>query len=469
MPSLEIHSKKLAIYHDPELIFCNIYGKSDPAFWLDSNDLSRFSFMGDGQGPNSFLLSYRTQELQEGIFDYLKMEIAARKCHCPEIPFDFNGGFVGYLGYEIKAECGSTLTHRSCLQDAMFLFADRLLAIDHQEKSIYLLSIVEQGHKQDANSWFEQITRELSELEPIPKRLPQDYSKEPIKFQLSRSHQTYISDIEKCLEEIYQGQSYQICLTNQIKTKIRPDPLEFYRNLRQSNPAPYSAYLRFGQIAVICSSPECLLKIDQDNWAQSKPIKGTIRRGQTGLEDQVLKEILIHSEKDRAENLMIVDLMRNDLGKVCEIGTVEVPKLMDIESYATVHQMVTTVCGRLKSGLVATDCLQVLWPGGSMTGAPKLKTMEIIDSLEQECRGIYSGSIGFLALNGTCDLNIVIRTAIITPEGTSIGIGGGIVSMSNPEEEYQEALLKAQALIESLVVTLKGSFGKDQYQILTDF
>jgi len=467
MPNLQLYSKKLDLYHDPELIFCNIYGQSNPAFWLDSNELSRFSFMGDGQGANSFLVEHHTQAQSENIFDYLKSEIAKRSCNSETIPFDFNGGFVGYLGYELKAECGSKLLHRSPLPDALLLFADRFLAIDHLEKVIYLVCLVGQDQQNQAEFWFEQIIKQMENLCPIPEIVSQSSLEEPVTFHLSRSYQNYISDIEQCLKEIYKGESYQVCLTNQIKTQVRPDPMRFYLNLRRSNPAPYAAYLRFGEIAVICSSPESFLKIDRNNWAQSKPIKGTIKRGETNLQDQILRESLRNSEKDRAENLMIVDLLRNDLGRVCEIGTVQVPKLMDIETYATVHQMVSTVRGRLRAGLDVTDCLKAVWPGGSMTGAPKLRTMEIIDCLEQECRGIYSGSIGYLALNGTCDLNIVIRTAVITPEGTSIGVGGGIVAMSQAESEYQETLLKAQALIEALVVTVKGTFDEDQYQILT--
>ncbi len=202
-------------------------------------------------------------------------------------------------------------------------------------------------------------------------------------------------------------------------------------------------------MTIVCFSPERFLKLDKKGYLESKPIKGTARRGKNKQEDEQLKKQLQYSEKEQAENLMIVDLLRNDLGKICEIGSVTVPKLMSIETYSTVHQMVSTVRGKIKPDVTPLDCIKACFPGGSMTGAPKKRTMEIIDELETEARGIYSGSIGFIALNGTIDLNIVIRTAIITPEQTTIGIGGAITILSNPQDEFEEIILKAKAIIDN--------------------
>ncbi|MBE9053452.1 aminodeoxychorismate synthase component I, partial [Nostocales cyanobacterium LEGE 11386] len=464
-PQYQICSKKLHIYPDAEQVFVHLFGSETNAFWLDSSlvepGLSRFSFMGGSGGLNSLLVQYRTQTREltitqsgtvtrctESIFDYLKRELNHRRCQSDELPCDFNCGFVGYFGYELKAECGSELVHLASLPDAMFILADQIIVFDHQEQATYLVCLINKHQTTQAQAWFESIEKQLCTLAPLPPITPKD-SKDPILFRFSRSHQTYIDNIQKCLHEIKEGESYQVCLTNKLYTDTTPDPLTFYRTLRRVNPAPHAAFLRFGDIAIACSSPERFLKIDCTGWVETKPIKGTLRRGQTPEEDEILREQLRNSEKDRAENLMIVDLLRNDLGLVCEVGSIHVPKLMDVETYATVHQLVSTIRGCLRPDMRATDCIKMAFPGGSMTGAPKIRTMKIIDNLEQEARGVYSGAIGFLALNGAADLNIVIRTALLTPNETSIGIGGGIVALSDPQAEFEEAFLKAKALIQA--------------------
>ncbi|MFN5871946.1 MAG: aminodeoxychorismate synthase component I [Aphanizomenon sp.] len=477
----QLCTRKLNLCPDTELMFVHLFSKSANAFWLDSSrvelGLSRFSFMGDNSGDHSLLIHYRTkgQELTitqsdtvsfktEGIFDYLQGEIEKRHCRSDHLPFDFNCGFVGYFGYELKAECGGKLNHSSTLPDAMFLLADRMIAIDHQEQTIYLLCLIYPGQTASAENWFETIKHQIDHLPPLLSVVPQK-KETPIIFRLSRSEKTYLDDIEKCLQEIYEGETYQVCLTNQIHTDTTVDPLEFYRLLRRINPAPYAAFLRFGDVGIACSSPERFLQIDRQGWVETKPIKGTLPRGKTPQEDFILRDRLQNSEKDRAENLMIVDLLRNDLGRVCKVGTVHVSKLMAVETYATVHQLVTTIRGQLRDNMSAVDCIRNAFPGGSMTGAPKLRTMEIIDRLEQEARGVYSGSIGFLGLNGSANLNIVIRTAVMTAQQTSIGIGGGIVALSHPRMEFEETMLKAKALIYAMMITNCGVVDHDQYYI----
>ncbi|MBE8970285.1 aminodeoxychorismate synthase component I [Nostocales cyanobacterium LEGE 12452] len=485
----ELYTRKLDICPNTEQIFVQLFENAPNAFWLDSSrvelGLSRFSFMGDGSGANSLLVRYHTQTQEliitqsdtvthrtESIFEYLKREIDCRSCQADDLPFDFNCGFVGYFGYELKAECGSSLVHSSPLPDAIFLLADRMIAIDHQEQCLYLLQLIKKGQTEQVETWFDNIQQQLETLDPLFPFVPQENC-QPVNFRLSRTYQNYIQDIQQCLDEIHEGETYQVCLTNQLYTNATPDPLTFYRTLRKINPAPYSAFLRFGEIAmpaasvaIACSSPERFLRIDRQGWVETKPIKGTLPRGETPEADFVLREKLRNSEKDRAENLMIVDLLRNDLGRVCEVGSIHVPKLMDVETYPTVHQLVTTIRGRLRSDLQAVDCVQAAFPGGSMTGAPKIRTMQIIDRLEQEARGVYSGAIGFLGLNGSADLNIVIRTAVLTPNQTSIGIGGGIIALSEPEMEFQETLLKAKALIDALLLTMHGTSEPDVCPIL---
>jgi para-aminobenzoate synthetase len=469
-PELELEVRRLDGLCDPERVFCAEFADADHAFWLDSSkvagDRSRFSFMGAAGGPLSSVVTYDvaarelrierpdgTEVRRESIFDHLDRELRRLGQVGHELPFDLTCGFVGYLGYELKADCEGDLVHRSPLPDAAFVFADRLVAFDHRERATYVLGLVDPA---GANRrWVQETADRVAAAPPAPPlELPAEGA--DVEFRLSRSHETYLADIGRVKDYLTDGETYEVCLTNRISADVAPEPLRLYRILRHINPAPFAAFLRFGELAVASSSPERFLKIHRDGWAEAKPIKGTCGRGQDPEEDRRLAEHLRTDEKTRAENLMITDLLRNDLGIVCDVGTVHVPHLMEVESFETVHQLVSTVAGHVREDLGAADGIRACFPGGSMTGAPKKRTMEIIDELEHEPRGVYSGAIGYLGLSGAADLNIVIRTIVLHDGSASIGTGGAIVMQSDAEEEYEEILLKAEAPMRAIMLSVAG-------------
>ncbi|RTD84996.1 aminodeoxychorismate synthase component I [Variovorax atrisoli] len=460
--ALSLHAECIDTAADAEDVFVSAFGHSDCAFWLDSSlaeaGRARFSFMGDASGPRAQVLTYCTapRELQvrrggvlqvrdESIFDYLRTHIPDVPLQSPGLPFDFTGGFVGYFGYELKRELDGSRAHDADTPDAAWILADRFLAFDHAEQQVWIACLDEATPGDENRRWM-QAMRECLANVPTAARSSNDAARDlqPLAWRLDL--QTYRDLILRCQHEILQGETYEVCLTNQLVGEGRIRALDIYRVLRRHNPAPYAAYLRIGGCAVLCASPELFLRISGDRAVESKPIKGTAARGATPEEDLAIAEAMTADEKTRAENLMIVDLLRNDLNRVCEIDSVHVPSLFAVETYATVHQLVSTIRGRLRAELSAVDCVRAAFPGGSMTGAPKVRTMKILDEIEGAARGIYSGSIGYLSLNGTTQLNIVIRTLVAANGRISIGAGGAIVAMSDPDDEVAEIVLKAQAL-----------------------
>jgi para-aminobenzoate synthetase len=473
LSGVSVRYRKLPFYPDSEAAYVNLFGSAQPAFWLDSSlvveGLSRFSFMGACTAENGELVSYNLStgklhvrrrglvtEHSEDIFGYLSRRIAEMQVSSDDLPFPFPGGYVGYLGYELKSECGgySRYQHRASTPDAVFVLADRFIAFDHIQKCAYLVGL-EGPSLSGLDAWFDHCEARLQAM-----RRPNPWVRvervHPIDVELRHCPSEYLARIDESKREIREGNSCEVCLTNQMHIPGRLDKLNCYRALREINPAPYSAYLRFPGVTILSSSPERFLTVTSGR-VESKPIKGTFPRGDTPEEDEALKRTLQNSEKDRAENLMIVDLLRNDLGIVCEIGSVRVPKLFDVESYATVHQLVSTIRGQLPAGRSAVDCVRSSFPGGSMTGAPKIRTMEIIDRLEEGPRGVYSGAIGYFGLDGDADLNIVIRTIVAAGDTLSIGVGGAIVSLSDPEAELEETYVKGKALLRTLELTLPES------------
>ena len=469
---LELRTRRLGHAIDPEAAFDALYADSEVAFWLDSGQpgpQGRFSFLGDVSGPLAATVSYdvekgevmveRDGKLEMGrgpLLDHLDRELRRLRPLAPELPFGFDCGFVGYLGYELKAECGADRAHRSELPDAALVFADRLVAVDHDEGDTHLLCLTRPDEAAEAERWLAAKASTLASLDPRRDECEKrgggpraedapNGTASPGEPRLSRSHARYLEDIGECKARLIEGESYEICLTNSLSTEFDADPLDLYRELRRVNPAPFSAYLRFGDLAVLSSSPERFLKVDRGQRVEARPIKGTSRRGATPEEDARLAARLGGDPKCQAENLMIVDLLRNDLGSVSEVGSVKVTALMEVETYETVHHLVSAIQARLRAGATATDCVRACFPPGSMTGAPKRRTMEILDRIEGRPRGPYSGVIGYFGLGGGCDLSVAIRTIVVAGGEAVIGAGGAIVTESDPQREYEEMVLKAEA------------------------
>jgi para-aminobenzoate synthetase len=490
---VELRVRAIAAEPPTEPLFERLFGSAEHAFWLDSADaptrLAQSSYLGTSAGADHCVLSYdaaegmvRTRRGEESkiergsIFDVLGRELFERTIEPPAEPTGgLVGGFVGYLGYECKADCGSPLVHRSDLPDATLMLANRVVAVDHINHRTELLALCRDSDRDDAERWLDEAEAVVHDVlaaapEASAETEPATRASSPppeaaVTFRCGRGREQYLADIARCQTALAAGESYEVCLTDQISTSANPDPFELYRVLRRTNPAPFAAYLKLGEVAVVSSSPERFLSVDRDRRVQARPIKGTTSRSEDPVLDAELRAGLTQDEKTYAEHLMIVDLLRNDLGRVCEIDSVRVPELMVVEDYATVHQLISTVTGVLENGRTPVECVRACFPGGSMTGAPKLRTMEIIDDIEREARGVYSGALGYFGVDGSVDLSIVIRTIVLRPGATTIGAGGAIVMQSDPREEFDEILLKARAPMAAIAQVVTGSDSPEAWTV----
>lgn len=446
---------------DTSELYEKLYAYDDRTLWLDSSKveegLSRFSIFGL-QGKKrghtikydvdkklvekTFLASQEKEIFEESIFDFLKAN-RPKWDYDETLPFDFQLGYIGYFGYELKKDTENVSNkHSYSYPDAYLKYCDRALVYDHLEKKLYILSYG------DDLDWKKDIKKILDEDLEIKKEREEKRKFPKLKF--VKDKKTYTEDILKIKELIRAGETYEVCLTNRLDIFDKIDGKKYYMELRDKSPGQYSAFLPLDELKIASSSMEKFLRVDKDKIVSTKPIKGTIKRGESKEEDESLIEELRSEEKTKSENLMIVDLLRNDLGKFCEIGSVEVPKLMDVETYKTLHQLVTTVSGKIKEDVDIIEVLEKTFPGGSMTGAPKKRTLEIIDELETYPRGVYSGTIGYISNNSTMDFNIVIRTALIEEDKATIGVGGAIILLSDEEEEFDEIVLKAKGSLLAL-------------------
>lgn len=458
-----LHSLEIP-YIDP---ICAVFPFIEEPFtiFLDSaltdNNLGRYSFIG----VDPFLtLSSKNGEvrLNDQVFNGNPFEILQEQLekyplhHNVDLP-PFQTGAAGYFAYDLNHHLEKLPIPGEDdmgFPDLMLGFYDMILAFDHVQHRTWILS---SGYpEQESNNRNARAQARIQEMQDMLKTIPEDiprpvYPETPQPLTSNFSRDEYELAVQKVIDYIYDGDIFQANLTQRFVTQLASDdtPFALYQRLRKINPAPFAAYLNFNDTVIASASPERFLKLS-GNQVETRPIKGTRPRGTTSVEDQALAQELLESEKDNAENVMIVDLLRNDLSRVCLPHSINTPEICILESYATVHHLVSTVIGQLKPEVNVIDLLKATIPGGSITGAPKIRAMEIIAELEPSWRGPYCGNIGYISFSGDMDTSIVIRTYAIKNDQITFQAGGGIVADSDPAAEYEETFDKARALIHAL-------------------
>ncbi|WP_440709261.1 anthranilate synthase component I family protein [Herbiconiux sp. YIM B11900] len=444
--------------------FAALYGDRGDVFWLD--DPSGWSYIGSGApwSPEGPVLPALRAELERQAWgegyatggigesgDSGDSDDPARS----GMP-GFQLGLIGWLGYGLAAETmGLPGMPRSRHPEAAFLRVDRAVAFAPDGSAVLLATGGPQATKErwgaEPAAWRAHVLRVLGGRAPTITVPTEDA---PLAARWLDDRGSYLAKVRACQEAIARGDAYVLNLSTEIAVDAAPDaldPLAVHRRLRALSPSHHAAYLRIGDVALISSSPETFLEVDPaERVARTHPVKGTRRRSADPLTDDRLRDELLASEKERAENVMIVDLMRNDLARVAEPGGVEVERLLFTETYPQVHQLVSSVRARLRPETDAADLLEAVFPAGSMTGAPKRSAVGILNGLEQRPRGLYAGAFGTFGRDGRIDLAMSIRSIVVDAQGATIGVGGGITALSIPEEEYDEVQLKAGALLRAL-------------------
>lgn len=395
----------------------------------------------------------RTELSRADPFELLRKYVAMdASCH-GELPF--SGGAIGYFGYDLTRRIErlpARARDAERIPDMAIGIYDWAVVVDHSERRAWLAG---QGRDPDTDLKWNSLVRLFTDTPPERHRVPFRVTS-PVTSNLTPQH--YGRAFDRVLDYISAGDCYQVNLAQRFSAAASGDPWLAYQRLRLINPAPYSAFLSTPYAQILSASPERFLRVE-NRQVETKPIKGTRpRAGHPRLDAEQIAE-LVASEKDRAENLMIVDLLRNDLSKNCELGSVKVPKLFEVESFATVHHLVSTVTGKLAPGRDAIDLLRGAFPGGSITGAPKLRAMQIIEEIEPHRRGVYCGAIGYVGYDGNMDTNIAIRTLVHSHGTVRFWAGGGIVADSQREAEYQETFDKAAALLSLLQQSAESASG----------
>jgi para-aminobenzoate synthetase component 1 len=448
------------------------------SFFLDSGinpyGLGRYSFIGSDPflvfsscGGDIQLVSHDDRILLRGNpLDILREQLNRYNIDKSKYPVPFVGGVVGYLGYDLChfiERLPVTTRDDVMLPDCCMAFYDSVLAYDHVENRVYAIAsglpdVDRVRRERKARQRIDELTylvchngknNDIKRTKRVSSKSRFMDVNDSVELRSNFTRDEYLKAVENAIEYIANGDIFQVNLSQRFSVDLAVDPYELYLRLRSISPAPFACYLNFGEVTVASASPERFLHLD-GNLVQTRPMKGTRPRGRSPVEDDMLAAELLRSKKDCAENIMIVDLERNDLGKVCEYGSVKVRDLCTLEKYATVFQLTSTVTGKLREDKDRIDLLKAAFPGGSITGAPKVRAMEIIDELEPTRRGVYTGSAGYLGFDGCMDLNIVIRTFVIKNGRVYFQVGGGIVSDSDPQAEYQETLDKARALMAAL-------------------
>jgi para-aminobenzoate synthetase component 1 len=446
----------------PQLLFKRLQN-SPYSFFLDSasgrDKAGRFSFLGCE--PFLVFKSKRdcitlewcdgaSESFRSNPFTVLK-ELFQRftifRAPAPEYGIPFIAGGVGYFGYDMKdfvEKLPDISKDDLSIPDCAVGFYDTVLVFDHINGKTYLSGVKFDGITSGAKAKLRYI------LSPED---PDAVKKHPAGVMGSlRSNFTksgYMNAVEEAKEYIEKGDIYQVNLSQRFEGRLEGEPYELYLRLRGASPAPFASYLNFEDVIVMSSSPERFL-MKKGRHIETRPIKGTAPRSKDPLVDELNEISLKESYKDRAEHIMIVDLERNDLGRICEYGSVKPTEFIALEKYSTVFHLVSTVSGRLKPDIEAIDCLKATFPGGSITGAPKIRSMEIIESLEPVKRSLYTGAIGYISFDGDMDTSIVIRTMIVKDGRLFFQVGGGIVADSDPEKEYYETLDKAEGIMRAI-------------------
>lgn len=440
----------------PISIFQKISGKKK--FLLESSlkheNSGRYSIIGadpvlevKGIGNENHIITENSSEMIEGkTIDVIKKLLPDYRNFDPNIPFV--GGAVGYVGYDTirqNENIGAIPEDEMNMPDVHLMFYEQVVIYDHLEQKVYLTSSPILNHTDEAKLLYLNEKRK-AEL------LAEFHSEEPTKvtlsaFQPSTKKEDFVKNVEIAKEYIARGDIFQVVLSQRMKADIDGDPFSYYRKLRISNQSPYMYFLDFEDYVVAGSSPESLVKANQSKVI-TNPIAGTRPRGKNEEDDLRLAEELMADEKEIAEHRMLVDLGRNDLGKICQFGSVHVQKYMAIEKYKHVMHIVSEVSGELSPNYKAADALISCLPAGTVSGAPKIRAMEIINELEQVKRGVYSGAIGYFSVNGNMDFALAIRTMVIKDSKAYIQAGAGIVYDSIPEKEYEETIHKLKTFLE---------------------